>query len=102
MPANIAVIGTLLFPAENIPSLLPHLKTLVEATRLHDNCLAYDVALDPYEEGLIRFSELWPDRQSLEAHLNAPHITPWRDEAKRHGLKDRQFTSYDITHAQAV
>jgi len=102
MSASIAVIGTLSFPVQNIAKILPHLKTLVEATRLHDNCLAYDVALDPFEDGLIRFSELWPDRQSLESHLKAPHIEPWRNIAKRHGLKDRQFMSYEITHPKAV
>ena len=102
MSASIAVIGTLSFPAENIPKVLLHLKTLVEATLKHDNCLTYDVALDPFAEGVIRFSELWPDRQSLDAHLQAAHIAPWRQEAKRLGLQERQFMSYEITGVQAV
>lgn len=102
MSPRIAVIGTLSFPPENIQAVLPHLKTLVQTTLKKDGCICYDVALDPFTEGLIRFSELWPDRQSLEAHLQAPHIEPWRQVAKANGLSERQFTSYTITDSIAV
>ena len=80
------VLGTLRFPPDSIASVLPHLRALVEATRKHDGCIAYDVAEDPFDPGLIRFSEMWPDMASLEAHLKAPHIDPWRIAARAHGL----------------
>ena len=96
MKATVAVFGTPRFPAENIESLLPHLQELVKQTYAHDGCIIYDVAEDPFNKGLIRFSELWPNRESLEQHLIAPHIAPWREQAKKHGLSDRQFHSYDI------
>lgn len=96
MKAKVAVFGTLRFPPENITSILPHLKTFVEETRQYDGCIAYDVAEDPYDRGLIRFSELWPDRESLNRHLSAPHIGPWRKVAKAQGLLGREFYSYDI------
>ncbi|MEP1383000.1 MAG: putative quinol monooxygenase [Paraglaciecola sp.] len=83
MKVKVAVFGILRFPPENIESVLPHLKSFVEATQKNDNCIAYDVAEDPFDKGLIRFSELWPDRDSLEKHLNAPHISPWRNSAKK-------------------
>ena len=97
MEAKVAVIGTLRFPAENIEGVLPHLKTLVQATQENDGCILYEVAEDPFEKGLIRFSELWPDRESLDRHLIAPHIEPWRVQAIRYGLIERVFHSYDIT-----
>ena len=97
MKAKVAVFGILRFPPEKIEEVLPHLKMLVEATYKNDGCIAYDVAEDPFEPGLIRFSELWPDRESLNRHLKAPHITPWRDAAKSCGLIERTFSSYDIS-----
>ena len=97
MKANIAVFGTLRFPPENIEAILPHLETLVRSTYQTDGCIAYDVAEDPFDKGLIRFSELWPDRKSLDNHLIAPHITPWRDQTKKHGLINREFNSYEIS-----
>ncbi len=58
MQANVAVFGILRFPPERITELLPHLQTLVETTRRTDGCIAYDVAEDPFDPGMIRFSEL--------------------------------------------
>jgi len=96
---KVAVFGTLRFPPENIENLLPHLKELVNATYENDGCIAYDVAEDPFDKGLIRFSELWPTRESLEKHLNAPHIAPWREQARKYGLLEREFKSYDLSSA---
>jgi quinol monooxygenase YgiN len=102
MNPTVAVFGILRFPPERVPEVLPHLRTLVETTRKLDGCLAYDVALDPFDAGLIRFSELWPDSESLGRHLQAPHIEPWRVAARSCGLLERSFTAYDIDGARPV
>lgn len=97
MEAKIAVFGILRFPPENIEAVLPHLKIFVIATQENDGCVLYEVAEDPFDKGLIRFSELWPDRESLDKHLKAPHIEPWREQARKYGLMERAFNSYDIS-----
>lgn len=102
MNPTIAVFGILRFPPERIPEVLPHLKVLVETTLRNDGCIAYDVAEDPFDPGLIRFSELWPDRESLDRHLRAPHIEPWRAAARSCGLLERKFTAYEISTAYTV
>jgi quinol monooxygenase YgiN len=102
MQPTVAVFGTLRFPAERMAQVLPHLRQLVESTCRNDGCIAYDVAVDPFDPGLIRFSELWPDHASLARHLQAPHIVPWRAVARSCGLLDRKFTAYDITSSLAV
>ena len=102
MQPKIAVFGILRFPPGRMSEILPHLNTLVETTYKNDGCIAYDVAEDPFDPGLIRFSELWPDRDSLAKHLAAPHIQPWRAIARDCGLIERKFTAYDIVGAQAV
>jgi quinol monooxygenase YgiN len=102
MQPTVAVFGTLRFPPDRIAELLPHLRALVEATNKNDGCIAYDVAEDPFDRGLIRFSELWPDADSLHRHLAAPHIEPWRAAARACGLLDRQFAAYDIAGTRAV
>ena len=97
MQPTVAVFGTLRFPADKLAEVRPHLKTLVETTYRIDGCIAYDVAEDPFDPGLIRFSELWPDRDSLARHLKAPHIEPWREAARSLGSMERIFTAYDIS-----
>jgi quinol monooxygenase YgiN len=101
-PMTVAVFGTLRFPPERLVAVLPHLHTLVQATRHHDGCLAYDVAEDLFDKGLIRFSELWPSQALLDAHLKAPHIAPWRNVCREAGLLQRDFTAYDATGARKV
>lgn len=102
MKAKVAVLGILRFPPDRMAEVLPHLKILVEATYKNDGCIAYDVAEDPFDLGLIRFSELWPDQMSLDNHLIAPHIEPWRIAAKQCGLIAREFTAYEILEFRAV
>lgn len=102
MPPTVAVFGILRFPPDRMPEVRPHLQTLVESTCRLDGCIAYDVGEDPFDPGLIRFSELWPDHDSLARHLQAPHIEPWRAAARRCGLLERTFTAYDISGSRSV
>ena len=100
--AGVAVFGTLRFPPEQMTALLPHLRALIEATYRDDGCIAYDVGEDPFDPGLVRFSELWPDHESLARHLQAPHIAPWREAARQHGLMERHFVAYDVGATKEV
>lgn len=102
MNPTVAVFGILRFPPERVKEVLPHLKKLVDETYRNDGCIAYDVAEDPFDPGLIRFSELWPDQASLERHLMAPHIEPWRAAARSCGLSERKFTAYGIAGITSI
>jgi quinol monooxygenase YgiN len=102
MTAQVAVLGTFRFPPEKIAEALPHLKALVDATRRLDGCIAYDIAVDAFDPGLIRMSELWPDHASLQKHLQAPHIDSWRKAAVEYGMIDREFMVYDVANAKAL
>ncbi len=96
MEAKVAVFGILRFPPENIEGVMPYLEEFVRKTQELDGCILYEVAEDPFDKGLIRFSELWPDRESLDRHLVAPHIEPWRLKAREYGLIERIFNSFNI------
>lgn len=102
MNPTVAVFGILRFPPERMSEVRPHLKQLVDITYRTDGCIAYDVAEDLFDPGLIRFSELWPDHESLARHLQAPHIEPWRAAARSCGLLERKFTAYDITGSREI
>jgi quinol monooxygenase YgiN len=98
----VAVIGTLRFPVDRMAEVRPHLQKLIEATHRNDGCIAYDAAEDLFDPGLIRFSELWPDHETLARHLQAPHIGPWREAARQCGLLERHFSAYDIAASRPV
>lgn len=102
MTPTVAVLGTFRFPPDRIPDVLPRLKALVDATYKNDGCMAYDVAEDLFDKGLIRMSELWPDHDSLRKHLAAPHIEPWRQAVAELGLISREFMVYDVSNGKPL
>ena len=102
MTATIAVLGYLRFPAERMDEVRPHLRAVVKATYEHDGCIAYDVGEDVLEPGLLRFSELWPDQESLTRHGQAPHMEPWRAAVRSCGVLERKFTAYDVSGARPL
>lgn len=99
---TVVVLGSLRFPPENMQSARPHLRMLVDATLRLDGCVAYDVAEDLFDPGLVRFSEVWPDDDALSRHLSAPHIAPWRAIAKALGVTERRFTAFQAEHPRSV
>ncbi|HVY86962.1 MAG TPA: putative quinol monooxygenase [Caulobacterales bacterium] len=99
---RVAVFGQMRFPPEQRAAILPHLKTLIEATRRNDGCIAYDVAEDVLDPGLFRFSELWPDQETLSGHMKAPHIPPWREACLTCGIIERTFAVYDATNERGL
>ncbi len=98
----IAVIGSMKFPPENIAALLPHVQELVRQTNANDGCIAYDVGQDIIEPGVLRFSEIWPDQESFDRHIAAPHIAPWRDACQTYGILSRDFGLYDTDGARSL
>ena len=98
----VVVIGSFRFPPGEMPKVRQHLQSLAEATRNLDGCIAYDVAEDLFDSGLVRFSEIWPDRASLDRHLEAPHIAPWRAFCAEIGVLDRRFTTFDAEESGTV
>lgn len=101
-PATVAVTGILRYPAERIDELLPHLRNLIRATRANDGCIAYNVARDLDDPGLLRFSELWPDHETLTSHFKAAHMEPWLVASRACGVLERQFTAYDLAGSRAL
>src|SRR3954464_10270817 len=102
MEPKVAILGTARFPPQRMAEVTPHLRALVDATRRLDGCIAYDVAEDLFEPGLIRFAELWPDHDAVPRPLRAPHIQPGLEAERRCGLIDQQFVAYDIAGAREV
>jgi quinol monooxygenase YgiN len=57
---------------------MPHLQSMVAASRHEEGALYYSLALDPSEPGLVRVSEVFRDKQALEAHRASEHMKAWR------------------------
>lgn len=82
---TIAVIGFMRFPPERVGGILPHVRTLLEASNREEGCIAYRVGVDVQDPGVLRVSELWASAAALERHVQAPHIAPWHAAQQRCG-----------------
>jgi quinol monooxygenase YgiN len=102
MNATVAVLGTLKFPPEKVPHILPHLMKLLAASRLHDGCIAYNAAIDIAEPGVIRISETWSDQLSLQRHIDNPDVPPWHAAARDCSLIESEYFIFDVSGIRIV
>lgn len=93
---TVVAIGRRRFPTERQNDGRPHPKARIEEADRLGGWLAYNVAEDPFEPGLIRFAEASPDRASHKLHLQAPRIAPWRQAARECGQLERRLSAYGV------
>ncbi len=98
----VLVFGALRFPPEKFEQMKSPLRDFVEATIRLDGCIAFDVAEDVFDPGVLRFSEIWPNREVLEKHLQAPHIILWREVIAGIGLLSQAFSVFDSKDSPPV
>jgi quinol monooxygenase YgiN len=94
---SLIVLASVRFPPENMDKVRPLLRQMVEDTNKHDGCILYAASEDVSVPGTVRFSELWPDAETLLKHLDAPHMEPWKKLSVALGIFDRNAKLYDAS-----
>jgi quinol monooxygenase YgiN len=82
-------------PASEIAALRPAIATAMEASRAEPGNLAYTMAEDLAEPGLIRVFEAYVDEAALKAHGASDHFQAWRKASGQYPREDRQL--YDAS-----
>ena len=90
----VIVMGTVRVDPDAVERLRPAMEAMMAASGTEDGCLAYAYALDLLEPGLVRVSELWTDRASLEAHFKTAHMATWR-AALAGQVRERDIKLYE-------
>ena len=91
----IVIIGSFRVPPSMIEIVRPVMETMIRASRAEDGCIEYSYALDVLDEGLVRVSEKWRDRDALEAHFRTAHIAEWRAQISALAMSERELTAYE-------
>ena len=99
---SIVIAGTVRVPPENIEKLKPHMLTMLAASRAEDGCLTYSYGFDVAEPGLVRVFEVWRDQAAVDAHIQAPHMKPWRAAGAELGVFDRKLSLYEVASERAL
>jgi len=88
----IHVIATIELNAGKRESFLAEFKKVQPKVRAEDGCIEYGAAIDlqtaiaaqiPLRPDVVTLVEKWESLEHLNAHLVAPHMTPYREQVSR-------------------
>ena len=79
-------------------ALITGARSCIDATRREDGCVSYDYLQDTENPDTVLVVERWHTRESLAAHMQAPHLADWR-KARQPMVK---ATKVEIIHAEQV
>ncbi len=82
-------------PPAEVAALRPALATAVTASRAEPGNLAYTMAEDMLEPGVIRVFEAYVDDAALAAHSASAHFKAWREVSGKYPREERRL--YDAT-----
>ena len=91
----IIVVGSFRIPPSMIEVVRPVMGAMITASRAEEGCIEYSYALDVLDEGLVRVSEKWRDREALEAHFRTAHIAEWRAQVSALAVSERDLTAHE-------
>ena len=91
----IVVVGSFRIPPSMIEVVRPVMEAMITASRAEEGCIEYSYALDVLDEGLVRVSEKWRDREALEAHFRTAHIAEWRAQDSALAVSERDLTAHE-------
>lgn len=76
---------------------IPHIQTMVAASRVETGCTAFDFSIDIFDDHLVRVFEIYESQAALDAHRDTPHFAAWRAGWAECGIGDRAISEYDAT-----
>lgn len=91
----IIVTGTFRVPPTMIEFVKPAMASMIAASRAEEGCIEYAYGFDVLDEGLVRVSEAWRDREALEAHFRTAHIAEWRAQFSALAISERDLFAYE-------
>ncbi|MGX9143626.1 putative quinol monooxygenase [Mesorhizobium sp. 128a] len=91
----LVIIGTIRLPAERLDEARPAMQRMISGSRAEPGCLDYSYAQDVLDAGLIHVTEVWSDREALDAHFRSPRIADWRASWAALGIGERNLKLYE-------
>lgn len=96
------IAGTVDVDPAQREAYLSHADVAAQATLQEDGCFDYVFTADRLDPGRIRIYERWRDFDCVKAHLKSDHIAAYREAVADLVVKNRSFTSYEVTNERAL
>jgi quinol monooxygenase YgiN len=94
---SVVVAGYIKVAPKDREALVKVLQAHVPRVRKKDGCIAYTFAVDVVDPNVVRMSEAWRDRQSLETHLVDDEFQGVREELVDIEFIERSVQRYDVS-----
>jgi quinol monooxygenase YgiN len=94
---NIVVAGYIKVAPKDREALVKVLQAHVPRVRKKHGCIAYTFAVDVVDANVVRMSEAWRDRQSLETHLADHEFQGVQKELVHIEFIERSVQRYDVS-----
>ena len=91
----LVIIGTIRLPADRLDEARPAMQRMISGSRAEPGCLDYSYAQDVLDAGLIHVTEVWSDREALDAHFRSSHIADWRASWGSLSIGERNLMLYE-------
>lgn len=96
------IIGTVRMPPENLNEARYAMQEMIEASLEEEGCQSYAYSEDVLEPGLIHVTEIWRDREALDAHFETEHLAEWRANWDRLGIHDRDLQLFETDAVEPI
>ncbi|MEC7924703.1 MAG: putative quinol monooxygenase [Actinomycetota bacterium] len=93
----IVIAGTLTLGVAVDESVLDACRTMMEATHAENGCIDYVFSADPLNDHTLRVFEQWESLEDLEAHFEAPHMSPFRDAMAQWNITGKSIHRFTVT-----
>jgi quinol monooxygenase YgiN len=94
---SVVVAGYIKVAPKDREALVKVLQAHVPRVRKKDGCIAYTFAVDVVDPNVVRMSEAWRDRQSLETHLVDDEFQGVREVLVDIEFIERSVQRYDVS-----
>ena len=94
---GVVVAGYIKVAPRDREAFVKVLQAHVPRVRSKDGCIAYAFAIDVVDPDVVRMSEAWRDRQSLEAHLADDEFQGVQKQLVHIQFIERSVQRYDVS-----
>tara|TARA_Y100001970_G_scaffold16997_1_gene19158 strand:- start:335 stop:634 length:300 start_codon:yes stop_codon:yes gene_type:complete len=92
----IVIAGTLTLEVDVDESVLDACRTMMKATHAEKGCLDYVFSADPLNVNTLRVFEQWESLEDLEAHFQAPHMSPFRESMAQWNITGKSIHRFTV------
>lgn len=85
---------------EDIAALKSAIATMEQASRAEDGCLDYTFSVELNDPTVLRITEKWDKLESLQAHMQVPHMAAFQEAMGGNPPKSMDLKFYEVQEIQ--